>query len=341
MIADVEAAERVVRLALPNYSTVADGTLEFVKYRENWVFRLDHDATSYAVRVHRLGYRSDAELLEELELLVALGKEGVPVPGLRPTLTGREFCHVVDDSGDVYQVDMLNWVEEGIPLGDIGAAFLSKCDIEPEDFRRLGALMAQLHVSSAKLFAEAASVRGSWDRDGLIGPRPLWGDPMRAFMADEPEAIIISAAMAHLSDLLIQYGTAPDRYGPIHADFTPENVLVHRGQMTLIDFDDSGNGYYLFDLATAAFFYLPHPRYGDVLSSLFEGYESVRPLSGADRSMWHPMLFARGLTYLGWATERLGDETSEFLLEHVRPAVVSLARELLGRPSSMEATYSF
>jgi hypothetical protein len=47
--------------------------------------------------------------------------------------------------------------------------------------------------------------------------------------------------------------------------------------------------------------------------------------------LWRPMLLARGLNYLGWAADRPGDETSDFVLEHVRPLVVDLAAEYVER----------
>ena len=335
MIGDIEAAERVVRRALSHYGSATDGDLTFVKYRENWVFRIDQADGRFAVRVHRLGYRSDAELLEELDLVSALKNEGVSVPVLRRTIDGRKFCHVPDDSGDLYQVDMLGWVDGGEPLGDIGAAFMGDEEVDLAGFHNLGALMAGLHVANMKLVANRPSVRSAWDHQGLVGDSPVWGDPMRAFAAGDPDSGVIGSAMKVLSDQLVQYGKAAGRYGPIHADLTPENVLMHDGLMTIIDFDDSGDGYYLFDLATAAFFYLPHPRFDDVTQALFGGYESVRALTNVDHSMWRAMLLARGLTYLGWATDRRGDETSDFLLEHIRPVVLDLAREVVDRASAV------
>lgn len=328
MIADIEAAERVVRRALPQYHADTEGELTFVKYRENWVFRIDQASGSHAVRVHRLGYRTDAELREELDLITWLRHADVPVPVLRRTLDAEPFCHVPDDDGDLYQVDMLAWVDGGEPLGDIGAAFTGEAVIDPEMFYRLGVLMAQLHTATTSLGSTRSSLRRPWDRDGLVGERPVWGDPLRAFADGDPDARVVARAMSTLFEQLTHYGTATHRYGPIHADFTPENVLVGGGPMTIIDFDDSGDGYYLFDLATAAFFYLPHPNFDVVVDSLFLGYESVRPLTSDDRMMWRPLLLARGLTYLGWATDRLGDETSDFVLESVRPVVVKLAHEL-------------
>ena len=158
----------------------------------------------------------------------------------------------------------------------------------------------------------------------------MWGDPRRALLDGSTSHAIVSQAMWLLDAELRAHGTSPDRYGTIHADFTPENVLVRNGQLTVIDFDDSGDGYYLFDLATAAFFYLPHPRAEAVTSALLAGYQTVRPLTREDLALWRPMLLARGLTYLAWAANRPGDETSNFILEHARPLVVQLATEFVG-----------
>lgn len=59
-------------------------------------------------------------------------------------------------------------------------------------------------------------------------------------------------------------GTTADRYGVLHADLTPENVLVQDGRLLVIDFDDFGAGWYLFDLTAALVFFVPHPRYSAV-----------------------------------------------------------------------------
>jgi Ser/Thr protein kinase RdoA (MazF antagonist) len=202
--------------------------------------------------------------------------------------------------------------------------------VDPAAFRALGVLVAELHRTASTLQRQTPSVRPSWDTPGLVGGADaVWGDPRRAFPEAATGRETIDRAMTWLNGELGAYGKAPERYGPIHADVTPENVLVHDGRMTLIDFDDSGEGYYLFDLVTAAFFFLPHPRFDDVVSSLLDGYNSVRPLSPEDLALWRPMLLARGLTYLAWAADRIGDETSDFIFEHLRPLVVDLATELV------------
>jgi Ser/Thr protein kinase RdoA (MazF antagonist) len=306
MIADLETAKLIAASALTSYGADEHAALTFVKYRENYVFRVDEPDGSYALRLHRHGYRTDPQILEELELLAALEAAGVSVPRLRPTDAGEPFCRVIDADGDVHQV----------PLDTVV-------------FGALGALVADLHNKAASLERGHTSVRAPWDAGGLVGDAAVWGDPRRAFHDGAPGREIVDQAMSLLESELNAYGKAPVRYGAIHADFTPENVLVHDGHLTIIDFDDSGDGYYLFDLATAAFFYQPDPRFDDLVSALLAGYQGVRPLTTEDLQMWRPMLLARGLTYLAWAADRRGDDTAEFVFEHVRPLVVELAADFV------------
>ncbi|QKZ17144.1 phosphotransferase enzyme family protein [Streptomyces chartreusis] len=330
MITDIEAAQRIAAQALAHYGADQAAALTFVKYRENYVFKAEGETGSYALRLHRNGYRTDAEILEELDLLAALAAGGVSVPRLRLTAQGEPFCRIPDEHGDVHQVDMLEWVADAVPLGDVGEAFTGEAVVVPATFHALGVLIAELHQKASTLQRKTPSARASWDVAGLVGgAEAVWGDPRRAFRAGAAGHEIVNRAMAWLETELTAYGKAPDRYGPIHADVTPENVLVRGNQMTLIDFDDSGEGYYLFDLATAAFFYLPHPRFDEVVSAMLLGYNSVRSLTSEDLALWRPMLLARGLTYLAWAADRVGDETSDFIFEHVRPLVVDLATELI------------
>lgn len=330
MITDVEAAQRVAVQALAHYGAGQDAALTFVKYRENYVFKVEGEIGTYALRLHRNGYRSDAEILEELDLLADLAAAGASVPRIRLTEKGEPFCRIPDQDGDLHQVDLLEWVTDAEPFGDVVAAFTGEAVVDPAAFQALGVLIAELHQKASTLQRQTPPVRPPWDAAGLVGGADaVWGDPRRAFHDGAAGRETVDRAMAWLGTELRAYGKTPDRYGPIHADVTPENVLVQHGRMTLIDFDDSGEGYYLFDLATAAFFYLPHPRFDDVVSSLLRGYNSVRPLTAEDLGLWRPMLLARGLTYLAWAADRIGDETSDFIFDHLRPLVVDLAAELV------------
>lgn len=324
---DQALAVATVRGALGRYGLQENTPIEFVKYRENYVFRIRPEGeTSYAVRLHRPGYRSDSEVRCELEFLRTLRSRGVDVPDVLPTADGELLCLTEGSDGITYQIDALAWVDAAVPSGDIVEAFEGTARLSPETFRRLGVLAATFHNEATAIGVVEGFDRQAWDDEGLVGEQALWGDPCGIRELSGQNVALLNDVKRALKDELISFGVSPDRYGVIHADFTPENILVRGEEYILIDFDDFGEGWHLFGLATLLFFYLPHPKYLDYQRSAFEGYRSVRPLPEEHLKSWDAMLLSRGLTYLGWASTRRGDDTAEFIVSHLVPVVLTMAR---------------
>ena len=74
---------------------------------------------------------------------------------------------------------------------------------------------------------------------------------------------------------------APVFAGPtqlLHADLHGGNVKWHSGKLAIFDFDDSGAGAPLQDLAISAFYVRDNPA---LEAAMIEGYTSVRSLPGA------------------------------------------------------------
>jgi Ser/Thr protein kinase RdoA (MazF antagonist) len=201
-----------------------------------------------------------------------LGEAGLPVPKVVPSVDGGLFAVVPDGQGRGHQVDVQRWVEDSIPLGDAAEAWAGKDGLNAETFEQLGELCGRLHATARDLGRISGYSRQAWDGEGLSGPAPLWGDPRRLAETDEDRSII-AEALSGIRTHLARLGTGPDVYGIIHADFTPENVLTSQGRLTLIDFDDFGEGWWLFDLATVLFWYHRHPRAEEYREALLQGYE--------------------------------------------------------------------
>ena len=324
---DQALAVRTVRGALGRYGLQDNTPIEFVKYRENYVFRIRPEGqTSYAVRLHRAGYRSDSEVRCELEFLKALRARGVDVPEVLPTTDGELLCLIEGTDDITYQIDVLVWAEGAAPLGDIVEAFEGTSHLSPETFRRLGVLAATFHNEATAIGRVEGFDRQAWDGEGLVGDGALWGDPCSIGELSRQDVALLSGVKRELKDELNSFGVGTDRYGVVHADFTPENILVRGEECILIDFDDFGEGWHLFDLATLLFFYLPHQNYPDYQRSAFEGYRSARALPEEHLRWWNAMLLARGLTYIAWASTRRGDDAAEFVVSHIVPMVLDMAR---------------
>jgi len=323
-----ENAPALARLALPHFGIPADAPLEFVKIRENCVFRvLDADGP-VALRLHRPGYRAPHEIVAESEFIEALGAEGVPVADLLRTTSGEHTVTVEVDGLEVV-VDAQRWVMAAGQLGDTDSAWSGTASLTAADFETLGALAAQLHQASETVSRTRRFARAPWDREGLVGAKPLWGDPRLAPGLSPEQTTIIDASITAVDHLLRDYGTDPSVYGAIHADFTPENILTGDQGYVLIDFDDFGDGWYLFDLATALFFYQRHARYREMADALLVGYRGVRSLRPEDEALMDAFMFIRGLTYLGWAATRPETDTAAFIAEELVPMIVDQAEALV------------
>ena len=109
--------------------------------RENTVYKISTGNKTYALRLHRQGYRSDAELRSELLWMHAASCGGISVPDPIQSTSGA-LLHVIHD----VQVDVLTWLSGTTmdeTLNGPNRAAL---------FGRLGQEMARLHdVSDAWL----------------------------------------------------------------------------------------------------------------------------------------------------------------------------------------------
>ena len=141
-----EAAIRTARGALEQYGFDETAPIELVKYRENYVFRLTSESgDSYAIRLHRAGYRTDAEINTELAYLHALAEQGLSVSQPVATLKG-DFMYVVVRLRTARFSNLTSALGGRRSAlgryhrGDGGRKF-----VDPAVFRRLGVLTAELH----------------------------------------------------------------------------------------------------------------------------------------------------------------------------------------------------
>ncbi|MBO9468215.1 phosphotransferase [Tropicibacter sp. R15_0] len=266
--------------------------------RENTVYRLDHPAGKFALRLHRAGYRTDAQLTAELDWMAWVSQSGLSVPTPRMSLSGSHLQIV-----DGIQVDVLGWLEGGTldrSLPEMGAA------TRELTFETLGRNMAKLHIASDAWPAAGDSARPVWDANGLVGDAPLWDrfwdNPA---LSDGQRDLLLAFREKARSDLA---ALAPSLdYGLIHADLVPGNVMVQGPQLHLIDFDDGGFGFRLFEIATALLKNLTLPDFDTLKSSLISGYHAERQLD-----MTHLDLFLalRAVTYVGWNISRTNEDKS-------------------------------
>ncbi len=299
--ARLDQIETLANRALQSWG-ISDAGLAIIKHRENTVFKVTTDGRSYALRVHQVGLHSDEALLSELSWMQALHEGGFPVPEVIPATNGDLFV-ISADGEETRRCSLLEWID-GELFNDLGRVEKGMQAELCERYRRLGALAARLHKQATSWQEPAGFVRHAWDEDGLLGDEPrmgrFWDHPA---LTSEQRRELLKARIA-LQGMLKQLGKTQDNYGLIHADFLPDNIIFSEGRLTLIDFDDSGYGWHLYEMATGLFPHIKQPFFDDLVAAYLEGYRNEREFSEEDAEYIPAFLMICGLNYLGWLQKR-------------------------------------
>ena len=308
-----ECYQQLAELVLPEWG-LKNVSLSMIKMRENAVFKVElADGSKQILRIHRAGYHSDDALRSELQWIQALAKDGIETPDILPTQKGDLF--VAPEStlaGKLRQVDMFAWVE-GEQLGSIEGGLEGDLATQQENYRTIGSLSAKVHNQASEWQIPTGFVRHAWGVDGLTGEQPFWGRFWELEALTRSQRDLMLKTRERVRADLSAFGQSAQNYSMIHADMVPENVLVDGSHIRLIDFDDAGYGWHLFEMATSLYFSSAEVDLDNLVQPYLEGYRSERELSDDDLAMLPLFMLARATTYLGWAHTRKETETAQEL----------------------------
>ena len=280
----IRRMRQLAQAALNAYG-LSDTRFKFLRQAGNTLFRVNEASPTlttkvdlytpgqYMLRIHQPGYQTTEAIELELSWLAAMCRDDhLPVPEPVSTLDGTLLTQVsIPGIPGQRNCSLLRWVK---------GRFITK-DIRPHHYRAQGRLMARLHNHAASWPTPPGLAKRKYDWDGL-------------FRDDAGEGLLASEAWSLLPQEYIKpfelvtrkvklvmdaWGKGPDVYGLIHADLGLDaNVLFWDGEARAIDFDDSGFGYYVYDLSLA----LEHCQEDAALpqfrEALLDGYTQIRPL---------------------------------------------------------------
>ncbi len=283
------------RRALPQFGLQA-ASVEPILYGNNAVFRVNHGSASYALRLHRPGHKRIEWIRSELRWLQLLHDEaGLQVPRPATTVEGEPLASVPCVGLEhPLQAALLDWLD---------GTFYDAETIALEDVQRAGGFLAQLHTYAARFVPLPDFVRPRLDWEGLFGENSPYhpGEGERIFTPEQ--RIVFAEVEVRIRSVMAQLGETSEHFSMIHADFLPQNYLFNTGGVGAIDFDDCAWGYFLYDLATALWWFRPQARFPAVRQSLFEGYAAVRPLP--DESFVEAFSAARHFASIRWQAGHL------------------------------------
>ncbi len=287
--------------------------IELVSRSENVVFRVDAgDGRAFALRVHRPGYHTLAELESEPMWTAALNQAGIGAPVAERTRTGNHYAAVeVPGTREVRHVGLIPWFA-GAPLNEK----IEKARDElarDSHFEQLGRLMAAMHDQAVAWQPPESFERHSLDADGFTGETPFWGRFWEVPQLTPEQRETLVEARGLIRARLFEYGKHSRTYSMIHADLRSTNVLVASDRLHVIDFDDAGFGWHQYDMAALLFDYATSPDYEAIRDALIAGYRSQRSISDEDLALLPLFVVIRMLASLGWLNDRPEVDLYQFL----------------------------
>lgn len=309
---------------------IRDCEPEQLKIRENAIFRVrTRSGATAALRIHRLGYHSDAALRSEHRWTNFLGRNGIAVPRVLPTDAGDSLIHVGPPNSQArWQVDLLTWLD-GRPLGRNGVALTMSPRELAEIFGALGRTIARMHDVTEQWVSPGSFERHAWDFDGFLSAQPIWGVFEDSPFLDGDQRADIRRAREAAVAALSRYELSPRNFGMIHADLVRENVLLGDNGIQILDFDDAGLGWHIYDLAVALYQNREEPDYPLIERALLDGYRSERLLTDADLATLPLFTALRAFALLGWISTRADSDTVQEAGPHIAGKAWALARDFM------------
>lgn len=275
---------RLAQAAMRAYG-LENPSLRFQRHAGNTIYRVyapkAFPSTSdlyvkdlFGLRLYDPGWQTPQSITLELAWLRAMRGAGLPVPEPLPNLKGGLLTRVATPGiPETHSCALTRWVK-GRRLPGNGRV---------EHYKAQGRLMARMHAFTASwsLPPGPHSKRlydwyGLFMNDPEIGLKP--GECWNFLSPEQKRAVDIVAS--RFRNRAGEWGEGPNVFGLIHADMGLDfNVLFYKGRPRPIDFEGSGFGYWLYDLAVAVVHCLGTPDYVPFRDALIAGYTSVRSLA--------------------------------------------------------------
>lgn len=290
-----EAIDRLAEAALAPYELGPDAAVRLVNVSENYTYRVDDPSTgnAYALRLHRPGYHSAEAIESELMWIDAL-REGDVVDSVVavPAESGERVTQVELPGVERRNVVLFEWAPGSPPDPDAP-------DPLP-GYRTLGRVAARMHGHARAWQRPASFTRLSWDFEHTLGANGHWGRWQDGVGVVGEVLDVLQRTVDTIERRLAAYGTGPERFGLCHSDQRLANLLADGDHIRVIDFDDCGFGWFMYDFATTVSFFEEHPRVPEFKAAWLEGYREVAPLPAEDEAELDTFVMLRRLMLVTW-----------------------------------------
>jgi len=207
-------------------------------------------------------------------------------------------------------------------------------------FQALGAITAQMHVHSRRWVRPEGFERFTWNFEAALGDQPRWGRWRDGLGISPAKLDLFGRTADQIRERLAIYGRGPDRFGLTHCDLRLANLLLAGREVKVLDFDDCGFGWYMYDAATPLSFYEHLPQAPDLIQHWLDGYRSVTPLSQAEEDEIPTFVMFRRLVLVAWIGSHAETDLAKSMGEQYTNDTVSLCDAFLSRLPERELGHS-
>lgn len=191
----------------------------------------------YVLRISALGDRSENDYLAETEFIRFLVENGAPVADVIPSVQNR-LVECIEEEGKSVYVSLFAYAR-GMLLADNGYRYREGAPIS-EYFYNTGKALGVIHRLS-KTYTP-------------VHPRPDYFDKYNMTYIDSLISDEYGELKLAIAKRLDTFRTLPkdkDCYGLVHFDYSDGNyhIDMDTGAITVFDFDNCMNCWYMFDLA--------------------------------------------------------------------------------------------
>jgi Ser/Thr protein kinase RdoA (MazF antagonist) len=121
---------------------------------------------------------------------------------------------------------------------------------------------------------------------------------------DAEKKMLFGRTVTAIGKRLAAYGKGPGRFGLIHGDLRLANLLIDGPRVKVIDFDDCGFGWHMYDAATPVSFYEHEPQVPALIDSWKKGYRRAAELTRDDEAEIPTFIMLRRLLLVAWIGSR-------------------------------------
>lgn len=276
-------------------------SIELINFEFNATFRVRSGPNQYALRLNINSLRTEENIRAEVAFIDFLGRtKSVKVPQPVPAISGEFIVTATMDSLDrpINSV-MYSWLQ-GSEVGD---------DPSGEQLFALGATMAQMHKAVANFELPERATLPEFDdffwrtEDFLFSTYSKLAENQKRTLNQARQAIEAISRRFFARDLKIV----------IHADLHGWNLMWDAGAIAIFDFDDSGIGLPIQDLATALYYLDTDEQ--DI--ALLDGYRSVAPIPEYSEIEMEALLLQRRMLLLNYLYETSNREHQELLPKYL------------------------